>query len=110
MSSCGLPNHLLCHAGDGSRYGPQPQYFKQVAGDGLLGSGASPNVFPCTAGTSAPKFEARHQYELPYRPSQFSKVVNCLIYWYQFIGTWCLNERQIVLNDVILQSFSERIY
>ncbi|KAF7147680.1 hypothetical protein RHSIM_Rhsim03G0191400 [Rhododendron simsii] len=52
------------HSGDESHYGPRSQYFRQFPGDGLLGSGTSPNVFQCTAGTSAPKIEAQLQYEL----------------------------------------------
>lgn len=60
----GLLNQLFCHAGDESHYGPRSQYFRQFPGDVLLGSGTSPNVFQCTAGTSAPKIEAQLQYEL----------------------------------------------
>ncbi|XP_058206012.1 uncharacterized protein LOC131319659 isoform X3 [Rhododendron vialii] len=51
-------------SGDESHYGPRSQYFRQFPGDGLLGSRTSPNVFQCTAGTSAPKIEAQLQYEL----------------------------------------------
>lgn len=75
----GLLNQLFCHAGNESHYGPRSQYFRQFPGDGLLGSGTSPNVFQCTAGTSAPKIEAQLQYELrkgdnPYRLPRSYKV------------------------------------